>query len=130
MPSKVKRVKERQAKRRTVYETVIRHEHGEHYALVNGKKRDFGCSLFPEGNWHECCVAHDYAYCEGGTRQDRKKADIQLMRCVALKGHPHIAYLMFLGVRLFGGPFFPTRFRWGFGRPYLHFYKPKMPWER
>lgn len=72
-----------------------------------------GCTLFPEGNWHDCCVAHDIAYYYGGGEDKRLRADINLLKCVAEAGHPYIATVMFLGVRVFGGPHWTHRLRWG-----------------
>ncbi len=77
-----------------------------------------GCSLFPDGDWVECCVVHDFAYWIGGTRGERKNADATLRQCVVDKGHPKTAGLMYYGVRLGGVWWLPTPFRWGFGWPY------------
>jgi len=74
-----------------------------------------GCSCFPDGNWVDCCIAHDKKYWVGGLRKDRIRADAELMSCVSLKGHPVIAILMYIGVRIGGVSFLPTSFRWGFG---------------
>jgi len=63
----------------------------------------------------DCCLEHDKAYWKGGTWRERKKADIELMRCVALKGHPVTAFIMYIGVRIGGLSILPTPFRWGFG---------------
>ena len=88
-----------------------------------------GCSAFPDGTfknkklWLECCVEHDKAYWKGGTYQERKNADKALKRCVAEVGHSKIALLMFAGVRVGGTPYLPTKFRWGYGWPYLRGYK-------
>lgn len=79
-----------------------------------------GCTLFPEGNWHDCCVVHDQAYTIGGGYRKKMEADIELMRCVAEKMHPYIAMIMFIGVRLFGGPHWPHKFRWGKGMRYCN----------
>ena len=81
----------------------------------------------------EAQFAHDVAYWKGGPTRLRLDADIELMRGVALKGHPYWAIIMFLGVRI-GGPWwlpFPSirqrrgkwRFsfnevRWGYGYRY------------
>lgn len=89
-----------------------------------------GCSLFPDGHfnnrelWLPCCTAHDKAYWQGGTRQQRLDADRQLKQCVAALGEHVVAELMLNGVRLGGSPFWPTRFRWGYGWDYLRGYKP------
>ena len=69
---------------------------------------DMECTKWPEGDWHDCCVAHDYAYSEG---KNKWKADFDLARCVAKKGktrfaHAGIALTMWIGVTLFGwGPY-------------------------
>ena len=88
-----------------------------------------GCSAFPDGTteqqqlWHNCCVVHDLAYWQGGSRLDRKEADQALEDCVANVGEPMIANLMLAGVTVGGTPYLPTRFRWGYGWPYLRGYK-------
>jgi hypothetical protein len=69
-------------------------------------------------------VAHDLAYWQGGTYQQRKDADIELKECVAAVGEKQIANLMLAGVRVGGSPFFPTTFRWGYGWPYPKLYGP------
>ena len=74
-----------------------------------------GCSLFPDGNYHDCCFEHDKAYYFGGTKVERKAADRQLCDCVRAKGHRFLAPMMYLGVRIGGVAWLPTPFRWGFG---------------
>ncbi len=81
------------------------------------------CTLFPDGDWGGCCVEHDRAYWRGGTRRQRREADIELMRCVAAKGHPWIAMIMYIGVRIGGTPWLPTPWRWGFGYKYPRGYR-------
>ena len=88
-----------------------------------------GCSSFPDGTigqnslWLGCCIEHDKAYWAGGTCEDRKIADKALKECVATAGEAEIAEIMLAGVRVGGSPYFPTRFRWGYGWPYLRGYK-------
>ena len=88
-----------------------------------------GCSMFPDGTreqkllWHQCCVVHDLAYWLGGTAEERKDADQALKNCVADVDEPQIAKLMLAGVRVGGTPWLPTRFRWGYGWPWLRGYK-------
>jgi hypothetical protein len=88
-----------------------------------------GCSAFPDGTikenelWLECCQDHDYTYWKGGTYQERLTADKKLRECVTAVGEPIIANLMLAGVRVGGTPFLPTRFRWGYGWPFLRGYK-------
>ncbi len=95
-----------------------------------------GCSAFPDGTWEQrtlwltCCTAHDYAYWKGGTFAQRVEADEQLRSCVAQVGNPDIARLMMMGVRVGGSPFWPTRFRWGYGWPYPRSYGPLTGEER
>ncbi len=87
-----------------------------------------GCSAFPDGTfeqqklWLDCCTAHDKAYWRGGTYQQRLDADLALRQCVAKVGEPLIAELMLAGVRVGGSPYWPTKFRWGYGWPYFHGY--------
>lgn len=76
------------------------------------------CTLWPDGNYGKCCERHDKAYFKGGTQCDRLAADRSLRECVRMKGHPWIAQIMYIGVRLFGAPWFPSPYRWGKGRDY------------
>lgn len=95
-----------------------------------------GCTDFPDGVqghedlWLDCCVAHDYAYWKGGTREERRKADRELRQCVARVGHPVIANIMLAGVRVGGSPYWPTEFRWGYGWPYGRGYRPLSEEEK
>jgi len=73
-----------------------------------------GCTLFPDGDWIECCITHDHAYAKGGTKEQRKKADIVLRNCVAGKGHSVVAWIMYLGVRVGGSPLIKTSYTWDF----------------
>jgi hypothetical protein len=77
-----------------------------------------GCSCWFDGDWVDCCVNHDLVYWMGGTRAERKVADIALRRCVSAKGQPFIAWTMYMGVRMGGVWWLPTSFRWGFGWNY------------
>ena len=95
-----------------------------------------GCSDFPDGTsthktlWLSCCTEHDKAYWQGGTYADRRKADEELRRCVANVGEPGIAALMLAGARVGGSPYWPTRFRWGYGWPLPRGYPALTPAER
>jgi len=93
-----------------------------------------GCSLFPDGGsetcWADCCVAHDRAYWRGGTASERVLADRELRQCVAGRGKPRLAGLMYWGVRLGGMPLFPTWYRWGYGWGYGRGYEPLAPTEQ
>ena len=52
----------------------------------------------------------------------RLDADRELQYCVAALGQKEISLLMLAGVRVGGSPFFPTKFRWGYGWPYPKLY--------
>ena len=75
--------------------------------------------------WEGCCVVHDWHYWQGGTRQDRREVDRDLRRCVIAKGRDYalvgqcltwlVAWIMWTGVRLAGGPYLPVHWRWGYG---------------
>lgn len=75
-----------------------------------------GCSMFPDGDYGDCCVEHDKTYFLGGTIKERRAADLRLYECVKAKGHPFTAKMMWIGVRVGGVGFLPTSFRWGFGK--------------
>mgnify|MGYP000220364354 CR=1 FL=1 len=87
-----------------------------------------GCSAFPDGTleqntlWLSCCTAHDRAYWQGGSYDQRLTADQDLKVCVEHVGEPEIALLMLAGVRVGGTPFLPTKFRWGYGWSYPKLY--------
>ena len=78
-----------------------------------------GCTLFPDGNYRDCCVEHDKDYYKGGSSKERSKSDNRLYRCVKSKGawyNKIVAPIMWVGVRIGGVGFLPTPFRWGFGK--------------
>ena len=95
-----------------------------------------GCSEFPDGTqshktlWLSCCTEHDKAYWQGGTYDQRLQADKALRRCVASLGEPGIAAVMLAGVRVGGSPYWPTRFRWGYGWPWPRGYGALMAEEQ
>lgn len=85
-----------------------------------------GCSLFPDSSvitkkdWCECCFQHDVAYWQGGTEQQRERADTELKQCVLQKTEDlALANLMYEGVRVGGSPYFYNWYRWGYGWSYL-----------
>jgi len=95
-----------------------------------------GCSDFPDGTpsqkdlWRHCCVAHDKTYWAGGSRAERLASDYELEQCVAKVGEPALAKLMLAGVRVGGAPWWPTRFRWGYGWPWPRSYRALSDAER
>jgi hypothetical protein len=78
-----------------------------------------GCSMFPDGNYSSCCYLHDVAYWPGGTAEARELADKSLRACILGITHNEVlAETMYKGVRVGGGPEFPTHYRWGYGWPF------------
>lgn len=102
--------------------------------------RDFtsdGCSLFPDGTiqdrvlWCDCCLAHDIAYWQGGTKEERLAADRMLRECVYDRTHNKaLAEMMYDGVRAGGHPAFPTWYRWAYGWKYGKGYAPLTEEEK
>lgn len=90
--------------------------------------RSDGCSCWFDWDWVDCCVDHDFIYWAGGTREERKNADLQLMHCVAATGHPFMGKVMYLGVRAGAVWWLPTPFRWGFGWNYPQSGPPGVPY--
>lgn len=96
-----------------------------------------GCSLFPDGTvqdralWCDCCLEHDIAYWQGGTREDRLRADKALRDCVLARTRSRaLATAMYEGVRAGGNPAFPTWYRWGYGWDFGRGYKPLTEQEK
>ncbi len=89
-----------------------------------------GCSLFPDRSlinnkdWCDCCLEHDIAYWQGGTKEQRLEADLRLRDCVLTKtGDSILAEAMYQGVRFGGSPYFYTWYRWGYGWSYERKYQ-------
>lgn len=74
------------------------------------------CTFFPDGDYADCCLAHDRDYYRGGTKAERKASDKRLSRCVRAKGHKYISKLMYVGVRVGGVAWLKAPFSWGFGQ--------------
>lgn len=96
-----------------------------------------GCSLFPdrslinEDDWCECCIEHDIAYWQGGTKEQRQQADKLFRECILSKTNDKVlANIMYVGVRFGGSPYFPTWYRWGYGWNYQRGYDPLTPEEK
>jgi len=76
--------------------------------------------------FRHCCVVHDEAYWYGGTKKQRKDADLLLMNCVAKHGRSKfgdVAYwilsrVMYVAVRIGGSPKIGVPWRWEFGTRY------------
>jgi hypothetical protein len=96
-----------------------------------------GCSLFPDGTlkdrfqWCDCCLSHDLVYWQGGSAEERERADAALRDCVLLRtDNRALAESVYLGTRAGGHPTFPTWYRWGYGWPYGRGYQPLSDLER
>jgi hypothetical protein len=77
------------------------------------------CTWFPDGNYEDCCVAHDREYFFGGSWKERWRSDKKLFQCVWSKPkfyNKFVAPVMWLGVRVFGVPWLNTKASWGFGK--------------
>ncbi|MCB1025961.1 MAG: hypothetical protein KDB79_16315 [Acidobacteria bacterium] len=99
-------------------ETIAPGELAEDHQHPPGFMSD-GCTAFPDGNYRECCEAHDLDYFRGGSFSERRASDKRLYTCVKAKGgwkNKMLAPMMYLGVRVFGTAWLPTKFRWGFGK--------------
>lgn len=93
--------------------------------VENNSLHDFtsdGCSMSPDGvvvlvntDFVPCCVQHDIAYWQGGTRDQKQEADNNLKTCIAEKSNNFIASIYYRGVRMGGGASLPTAFHWGYG---------------
>jgi hypothetical protein len=101
----------------------------ENLAEINEPKSDLtgfksdGCTWFPEGNYRDCCEAHDREYFAGGSWKQRWRSDKKLFLCVASKSKFYnkiLAPAMWLGVRVGGASWLKTSFSWGFGRRAKH----------
>ncbi|MGR9051604.1 MAG: hypothetical protein ACU84J_03065, partial [Gammaproteobacteria bacterium] len=99
--------------------------------------RSDGCSLFPDGTptqtdlWCACCIKHDIAYWQGGTRAQKRVADQSLRECVERQtGNSVLADTMYYGVTVGGLPVFPTWYRWGYGWSYGRGFRPLEPGEK
>lgn len=78
-----------------------------------------GCSWWPDGNYLSCCDQHDLDYFYGGSRLARKASDARLFECVAKQNSYTMAWVMWIGVRVFGHPWMPARsWRWGYSHRY------------
>lgn len=102
-----------------IAETYCRKKRASSIVTGPTKEPDFifttdGCSRWPDDSWIACCIAHDIVYWCGGSEQDRKEADQELMRCVNNKS-PVMGNIIYAGVRTGGLPWLPTPWRWGYG---------------
>jgi len=92
-----------------------------------------GCSLWMDGPplypnlWRHCCVAHDLAYWQGGSKAQRLAADDAIQACILeaaeSKGMSNYMHGM---IRWGGSPYWMNTYRWGYGWNYWEgFLKPR-----
>lgn len=81
-----------------------------------------GCSMSPDGvvvlfstAYVPCCVEHDVAYWQGGTKLDKLTADLKLKSCIKSRSNSFVAEIYYRGVRMGGGASLPTSYHWGYG---------------
>ena len=108
--------------------------------IMADKLDDFssdGCSQFPDGTlsqqdlWCDCCITHDIAYWQGGSRKQKKQADKELRQCILNKtNNTLLANTMYFGVTIGGLPIFPTWYRWGYGWRYGRGFKSLNLFEK
>ena len=67
--------------------------------LLPTQVKDDKCTFFPEGDWFSCCAKHDMDYTYSSSKW---KADRELRRCVIRSGNPVTAWIIWIGVSLFG----------------------------
>jgi len=65
--------------------------------------RTDGCTCWWNDGWADCCVEHDMRYWCGGPGELRHATDAELRRCVGADHSEVVAFLMYLGTRLFAG---------------------------
>jgi hypothetical protein len=61
------------------------------------------CTLWKDNGWHDCCCQHDLDYRYNPDGLTRLQSDKFLKECIEASGHPKMAQVMFLGVRVGGG---------------------------
>lgn len=98
-----------------------------HSAQANELKpfKTDGCSLWMDGPpaypnlWRHCCVAHDLAYWQGGSEQQRATADKAIHACVFEAANSKgMANYMHSMIRWGGSPYWMNHYRWGYGWNY------------
>ena len=82
-----------------------------------------GCTGWVDGSLRECCVDHDIAYWCGGSADQRREADERFRAC-AEERSPGQSGLVYYAVRIWGVPWLPTSWRWGYGHSFGSGYAP------
>ena len=74
-----------------------------------------GCSMYPNGTWLHCCLAHDLSYWAGGTVDEKNEVDHELAQCLAKNGSTLNTKVMTGGVQIGGGANNVLPWAWGYG---------------
>jgi hypothetical protein len=89
------------------------------YDLTKEKQRAFatdGCTMFVNGSWKECCIAHDHDYWQGGSAETRQESDERFKECIYTKTQNRPLSLgAYMIIRIGGVPYLATPWRWGYG---------------
>ncbi|MEN8252050.1 MAG: hypothetical protein ABFQ53_00500 [Patescibacteria group bacterium] len=84
-------------------------------AKQNAYKNSYGVACVGE-KWRTCCEDHSKKYWQGGSLDERKKADKEFRDCVYKKtGDEFGSFVMYVSVRAGGAPYFAVPWRWGYG---------------
>ncbi|WP_127716847.1 hypothetical protein [Halobacteriovorax sp. HLS] len=81
------------------------------------------CTMFSEEtrdgkiSWEDCCIKHDLAYWVGGTKDDMKRADLEIRSCVKSKGLSKLSYMMYLGIKIGHLSPIKNKYKWGWAYP-------------
>lgn len=67
-----------------------------------------GCTDVPNFNFCGCCFEHDYYYTTHII--SRSEADKRLRQCIEAKGWYVLPWLYWIGVRIFGGKHYDTKY--------------------
>lgn len=90
-----------------------------------------GCSVVKDFDQQECCVRHDWLYWQGGSVEDRKRADREFFGCVRKTGSGWLAPFRWFGVRIGGLGILPFyKWRWGYGWEYPKVQAPENDQSR
>lgn len=91
-----------------------------------------GCSMWIDGPptypnlWRHCCVLHDFAYWQGGSKEQRTIADNVIQACVLEAAESKgMANYMHGMIRWGGSPYWISLYRWGYGWDYWDGMKPR-----
>ena len=95
-----------------------------------------GCTWSPDRGWwgdhSEACVWHDQYYYYGGSRAERRRADLRFrLDLIEIHHVPRpIAWLYYLAVRVGGHPRFRRKHSWAYGDNHFRYdEEPAVPRE-